>query len=204
MRTTKREMGAVRFCFAVIASVLPLMLVTGCMTASDRGDAQKLSDAGKRMGVLIRSEGSFDYSQFGSQMSVAPAENLETIPATRYTEGVDIGVSYLNLRGATATVPAGFYKLRAIVPDATHTGKTKGRVQLVNLEGRVVADLATDFDIRSLTAPSAPSGRHTLLSLKSGAIWNQPSDRRVYVCGDCPNGVFWCSYIELSWFDSDF
>jgi hypothetical protein len=90
-------------------------------------------------------------TQNRATLFIAPAANLETIPATRYPDGVDLGVAYVDSRGKT--LPRGFYKLRAVAASARQVGTVEGRVQLVNMESQVVAKLpATNLTVKGIAS----------------------------------------------------
>ena len=193
--------------------LLLALLLLGTMTASGcksggtaptptdwtREQARALRLAGEQLGVPVRAEGMVQFAQGGAVLFVAPAANLESIPATRYSNGVDLGASYLDLPGRIAapgeagvTVPKGYYKLRAFADDVRQVGKVGGHVQLIDASGRTVAELPADMEIRSLTLPPEAATQKTIPSV------NSEQQRRIIICFRCSNGVWVCFVITLA------
>jgi hypothetical protein len=164
--------------------------------------AEELRRHAERLGVPVRTEGMVQFSQLGVALLAAPATGLEAIPATRYPEGVDLGAAYLDLPGKVSTrdgapldIPGGFYRLRAVAAEAREVGKVGGRVQLVNAEGRVVAEVPADFEIRSLTVPPEAQTQRTVLALTAEPSRGGGERQRLIVigiCWLCPNGMWVC------------
>lgn len=163
-------------------------------------DAGDLREAGKRLGVPIRSEGMIQFAQGGATLFAAPAANLETIAAPRYASGVDLGIAYLDLPGpvdaggaSPVRIPRGFYKLRAVADEVRQVGKVGGHVQLVNAEGRILAELPVDVEIRSLTLPPEAATERTVLTINTDqAGTGSESALVIKGCFRCPNGIWIC------------
>src|SRR5258707_12112676 len=93
--------------FLLALSLLGAVSASACRTdEADRTpadwtkqQARELRLAGERLGVPIRTESMVQFAQFGAAGVAAPPPNLETIPATPYPAGADIGVPYLDLPG---------------------------------------------------------------------------------------------------------
>jgi hypothetical protein len=172
---------------------------------SRKPDVGDLREAGKRLGVPIRSEGTLQFTQRGATLLAAPAANLETIAPPRYASGVDLGVAYLDLPGpvdaggtSRVRIPKGFYKLRAFADEVRQVGKVGGHVQLMNAEGRVLAELPADVDIRSLILPPEAATERTLLTINtSSAGTESASDYVVVICFHCSNGAWVCFFIRI-------
>jgi hypothetical protein len=177
----------------------------GCTTGT-YGQARQLREAGERLGLPVRSEGMVQFTEGGATMFLAPAVSLDAIPATRYPDGVDLGIAYLDLppsarRASGGALPKGFYKLRGFAASANQVGPVDGKIQLIDGKGRVVAELPASLQIRSLTVPPPSPGRQTLISLGGarcddfGGFNNGPSGgstSTVDVCVCCGNGVRIC------------
>ncbi len=136
--------------------------------------ARELRQAGERLGVPVRTEGMAGLTEGSAALFAAPAVNLETVPAARYAEGVDLGVAYFDLPGPLAlqgssslNVPKGFYKLRVFTDKGRQPEDLRGHLELIDAQGRTVVVLPTDDSVPTLAVASEP-GTHGVLSLVTG------------------------------------
>jgi hypothetical protein len=185
---------AMMSCFLIVATC-----TYGCRTDGVAGGSQarQLRQAGEQFGLPVRTEEMVQLAEGGTTMFLAPAASLDTIPATRYPAGVDLGIAYLDLpvsgeRSSGKALPKGFYKLRAIAFHAEKVGKVDGRIQLVDKQGRLAAELPAEVQILSLTLPPRSETRRTLISFGGGRCLNWVNTSPVNVCVCCPNGVTVC------------
>jgi len=168
-------------------------------------EAGDLREAGQRLGVPIRPAGMLHLSQGRATLSAAPAANLETIDPPRYASGVDLGVAYLDLPGkvdvggaSRVPIPQGFYKLRAFADDVRQVGKTGGHVDLLNAQGRTVAQLPAEVEIRSLELPPEAATEPTVLTIRTEHTGTGSDTAYVVVfCFQCSNGAWVCFYFRI-------
>lgn len=118
-----------------------------------REAVRELSQAARRVGKDVSPEGAVLVAQSGITFVAAPVEGLETVPATRYAEGVDFAVAYVDL--AAKNLEPGFYTLRGVVYEVK-LGEVPARVDLVDAAGRVAASLESTAEIESLAVPESP------------------------------------------------
>lgn len=161
----------------------------------------ELHQAAEALNVAVRAEARVLYAQSGATMIATPAANLETIPATNYPQGVDLGTVYLDLAHPLGTrdaarhrIPPGTYRARAISPEVREPGKLEGHVQLVDAAGHVAAELPANFDVRSLRVPPEARNQRTLISVTTKPT---PLETVVMFCWTCPNGVVCCVFFRV-------
>ncbi len=125
----------------------------------------------------------------GAELVAAPAIHLETIPATRYPAGVDLGVAYLDLPrpvvvqgSSNVNIPRGFYKLRAFTEDVRRPGRISGHAKLIDAAGGIVADLPVEAVIQS--PPSGGPGQVMYMKKIPG--------HSVLICGETIDGMTCC------------
>jgi len=160
--------------------------------------AKLVLQAGKRLGVPVRTDRMVHFAQAGASWFAAPAANLETIPATELPRGVIIGVAYFDL--PRQKFPKGFYKIR-VVADVTQVGRASGRVQIINDKGAIVGNSPSTVEVRSMTVPRDARTRLTTVSICTGPACNieggsgTPPIVDFWACQSCPNGWSVCFYV---------
>src|SRR5690349_3270637 len=144
--------------------------------------------AGKRLGVPVRTERMVHLAQGSVSWFAASVANLESTPATELPRGVNIGVAYFDLLGQK--FPKDFYKIRAFA-NVKQVGRFEGKAQLINDQGAIVGELPATVEVKSMTLPErSPSGL-TSLTVCSGAACNigggTPPTVGFWVCFECTN-----------------
>jgi hypothetical protein len=101
-------------------------------------------------GVGIDAEQTFSVFRPGVAVAAAPTTAWADIPATELPNGVEFAYAYLSSR--ELGIPAGYYTLRAFA-EPTGTGVTSARVEVVGHGGEVVAQIAAEVEVHSMTVP---------------------------------------------------
>lgn len=189
-----------RHLFRAISVILGLTIVTvlSCKTTNTttvpnwrESQIVAIREAGARMGIPIRTERVVSVARERTLLITAPAVNLEDIPATALRQGADIAVAYVDSPGSR--VPKGFYKLRAFA-DVRATGTIAGRIDFVDVAGKVVAEVPSTVEVQSLTLPPRDPNSFTEVALRSGAA----NCHATWVCYLCPNGHWICYCADFS------
>lgn len=167
--------------------------------------SESIRQAGKRLGVPVRTERMVHFAQSGASWFAAAAAKLETTPATELTHGVNVGVAYFDLPGQK--FPKGFYKMR-VFADVKQVGRVEARGQIVNDKGEIVGELPATVDVKSMTLPERPMSRLTPVALCTGAACNigggTPPIVGFWACYDCWNGMIICfhfAFIDKSFWE---
>jgi hypothetical protein len=152
----------------------------GCPQPDSGDTAQGLLEASAAAGIDVRAEEVFSISRAGDSFAAAPIVGWENVAATELRDGVDIAFAYVAL--SEPEVPAGYYTLRAFA-DATEVGTVDARVELVDDQGEVRAELPAQAEIHSLTVPDPAPFRNTFILAQPDRLG------RTLIWLRCPNGV---------------
>ena len=150
---------------------------TPCPKGESAND--QLLTASKAAGVNVHAEELFTVSRGSETVTTAPIVGWEKIPATDLAKGVDFAYGYFSTQ--EPRVPAGNYTLRATA-DVRAVGTVKGRVQFVDRQGNVAAEVPADIEVHSLTVPAQAATQRSFVT--STLVVD-----RIYVWHRCPNGV---------------
>lgn len=155
-----------------------------------------LRQAGERLQVPVRTESTVHFAQDGVSWFAASAANLESLPATELSGGVNVGVAYFDL--PDQKFPKGFYKIRASA-DVKQVGRVDAKGQLINDKGEIVGEMRATIDVKSMTVPEGSTSRFTAISICTGAACNlrggAPPIAGFWACQSCPNGWSVCFYV---------
>jgi len=154
--------------------------------------------AGKRLGVPVRTERMVHLAQGSVAWFAASAANLESTPATELPHGVNLGVAYFDL--LDQKFPKDFYKIRAFA-NVNQTGRFEGRAQLINDKGAIVGELPAMVEVKSMTLPERAASGSTNLTVCTGAACNigggTPPAVGFWICFECSNGFTVCVCISI-------
>jgi hypothetical protein len=177
--------------------ILCVVAASGCLSrgaartaaAGTARHAEELRQAGERLGVPVRTAQMVELADGGAELVAAPAIHLETIPATRYPAGIDLGVAYLDLPrpvvvqgSSNVNIQKGFYKLRAFTEEGRQTGRIGGHAQLIDAAGGIVADLPAEAVVQC--SPSGGGGQALYMKKIPG--------NSVLICGETIDGMTFC------------
>lgn len=157
-----------------------------------------IRQAGRRLGVSVRTERMIHFARAGALWFAAPAANLESIPATELPRGVNLGVAYFDLPGQKFR--KGFYKIR-VFADVKQVGRFEGKGQLISDKGEIVGEFPAKVEVTSMTVPEGARSQLTTVSICTGAACNTGGAVESGVGGDywhcstCPNGFTVCCHL---------
>jgi hypothetical protein len=199
MRHVKRTTELVALgCLLAVSIITPIdaQVVTRKAAGSENwttAQSKLIRQAGKRLGVPVRTERMVHFAQASASWFAASAASLERTPATELPRGVNVGVAYFDLPGQK--FPKGFYKMR-VFADVKQVGQVDGRAQLINEKGKIVGELRAKVDVKSMTLPERPTSRLTAVTLCTGAACNigggTPPIVGFWACYACSNGFTVC------------
>jgi hypothetical protein len=164
----------------------------GARPAWQQEQADQIQQAGRRLGVPVRTTRMVHFAQNGATFLTAPAANLETIPATQLPRGIDLGVAYLD--APRQAIPTGYYRLR-VFGRPRGVGTTDARLQWIGMNGRVAAEVPATVEVSSMTLPAQAAEGITDVTISTVAA--RPREGCLYkvlVCHRCPNGQVTCWY----------
>ena len=178
-----RKLAVPLFCAATI-------VVVGCRTVGGLPPGgSAFLDAATAAGAPVRAEEIVNRSSGTDTFTIAPITSWENTPATALRDGADIAFIYVS--GATETIPAGYYKVRARA-DVSQPGTIPARIEFIDPKGNVAGTAAGTTNVHSLTLPESASTRRTFVTVrdepreKVAALPRVGPIRVIVLC--CPNG----------------
>ena len=197
MKTTNSSMKPRTFWFAagVVSLSLLLFSISGCKQPTNQNSTDQqpttqnpgdqLVKASQDARVNIHREEVFTMARGSEIITGAPIAGWEQIPATALANGVEFAYAYIATE--EPRIPAGYYRLKGFA-NASQVGTVEGRVQLLDQNGRVAAELPSQVEIHSMTVPAEAARSRSFVT----AVTQR--DRNV-IWFRCPNGV--CFRMEL-------
>jgi hypothetical protein len=151
---------------------------------------EQLLEASKAANREIVAEETFTISRGREALVIAPLKAWADIPATKLPSGIDIAFAYVNI--ASLGAPAGYYTLR-MYSDDVRIGNIKAKLQFIDREGKVAAELLTDAEIHQLTVPAGPRSIFVTTMTPSGG--QSGNESMIWI--RCSNGT--CGHIPTNW-----
>jgi hypothetical protein len=192
---------SLRLHLGLLAISLVGLILGGCCTGGGiarvnerftKAQANLLERASEAAGIDIQVDQRTTVSSPDAQVLVAPARYLERVPATQLPQGVNVGFGYIESR--RENIPHGYYTFRAIA-DVTGPGMTEGRMQLIDSQGRVAAEVPATVEVYTMQPPDPLPFQATDVTLvpvrpTGGRRCNYGSE----ICYCCPNGWVVCTH----------
>lgn len=173
------RLGARRFAIGFVPFSLLLVWLYGCPPRS-QSPGEQLLEAGRGAGVEVHPEEVFTLARGDESITASPIKGWETIPATELRNGVNIAFAHFGI--AEPKVPAGYYTLKAFA-DPTGVGTVEARVQLIDGQGGVAAELPALAEIHSMTVPEQARSQRSFITT------GPAGQGRTVIWFRCPNGV---------------
>lgn len=146
-RAAKRV--APKIALALLAVALLQFGAHGCRTKATNTSDQLL-EASRAAGVQVHADEVFTLSRGSETVTAAPIAGWEQVPATDLRKGVNFAYAYFSTQ--EPKVPAGYYTLRAFA-DVNSVGTSAARVQLLDRDGKIAAEVPAEVEVHSLTVP---------------------------------------------------
>lgn len=172
-----------RFCAILTLGVL-YVSVSGCPKDKVmRNPADELLSASKSAGVDVRGDEAFTIASGNEIFVTAPVTGWEQLPASQLKGGVNIAFAYVGT--SVPNVPPGYYTLKAFA-DGSRLGTVDAKVQFIDREGKVAAEIPAEAEIHSLTVPAKAASLHTFVTTLTRNSSTSVNQRVIWF--RCPNG----------------
>ena len=171
-----------------LQSYLPRVETPRAATNSCQDPKSELAEVAAAAGYPINPEETVFASNADITTVASSIAGFESVPASGFIKGVDMGFMYLDAPGSG--IPAGYYRLNTqAAAEDIHEGEYGGTVRLIDLNGNVAGELSARIQTFSLEVPKEPPFPRTTVSAMmvpySGPRWHYTRTTYVYYC---PNG----------------